>query len=420
MPEPEMFQCALGDYVRALEPTTEADPSGVLATLVSATGVMLGSGPALRIGDSRHPLTVWTLLCGRTAAGRKGTAEAVARRVLVEADPVFWKDNIVSGLSSAEGLIAALADDEEVASGSTVDKRRLVVEPEFGVVLARAKREGNALAQVMREAWDGRDLRVQTKIPLVASAPHIAVTGHISPEEFRGRVSQRDLAGGSYNRFLLVYVERSKRLPEGGGAADDLVREMGLDLRARLEKGSRRRMVRRADAAAAHWHALYDELVDLEDDPLLADWVARAIPYTMRVAGLYAVLDGTEQITSRHLDAASALVRYSMQSVRFVFKDGKAAAPRNDAAWVAQAIGRAGLEGVSRAQLTKLFASRGDASALERAVQQVLAMPGYTLVEIDTGGRPARRYIYAQPRPEANIVPSSFRPLRAVSDGGVA
>src|SRR4051794_17976336 len=89
-PESPMFQCALGEYTRALEPTTEADPAGILATLVSATSVMVGNGPRLQIGDSRHSLAVWTLLCGRTAAGRKGTAEAVARRVLTEAEPGFW------------------------------------------------------------------------------------------------------------------------------------------------------------------------------------------------------------------------------------------------------------------------------------------------------------------------------------------
>lgn len=415
-----MFQCTLGEYARRLEATTEADPVGVLATFVSATSAMVGNGPRAHIGDSRHPLTVWTLLCGPTAAGRKGTAEAVARRVLSQAEPAFWKGNLMSGLSSAEGLVAALADDEEddEIDAQDRDKRRLVVEPEFGVVLSRAKREGNALVQVLREAWDGRDLRVQTKIPLVASAPHLAVTGHISPEEFRSRISQRDLAGGSYNRFLLVYVARSKRLPEGGGAPDAVVRELAQDLGARLHHARQIGRVERADLAAARWSELYDELVDLEDDPLLADWVARAVPYTMRVAGLYAVVDGTDRVRTEHLDAAAALIRYSMDSVRFVFQGGDVAR-RSDAALVAQLIERAGPGGITRSELLKGFASRGDASALRSALAQVLELPGYAEREFKTGGRPAFRYSYTEPAPEPHLV-SSFHPNMAEARTGEA
>ena len=48
----------------------------------------------------------------------------------------------------------------------------------------------------------------------------------ISPAEFRARVSKADLAGGLYNRFLPLFVERRKflPLPEGLGerVLDDL------------------------------------------------------------------------------------------------------------------------------------------------------------------------------------------------------
>lgn len=396
-PAPGVFVCALGEYVRWLEPTTEADSVGVLGTLVSATSAMVGPGPHVAIGDSRHPLTIWSLLCGRTAAGRKGTAEAVARRVLTQAEPFFMRGNIMSGLSSAEGLIAALADDDadEGAPDPEADKRRLVLEPEFGVVLARARREGNALSQVLREAWDGRDLRVQTKIPLIATAPHLAVNGHISPEEFRARVSQRDVAGGSYNRFLLLYVERSKRLPEGGGAAADDVRQIGGDLQRRLGHARRIAGVQRAAAAGPYWHHLYNELVDLEDDPVLSDWVARCVPYVMRLAALYAVLDGTADVHEHHLRAASALVRYAMDSVRYVVLGGEMQ-PRSDAGYIARLIMQAGVEGITRSALTKAFGSRGDAIGLDAALSEVLVMPGFTIREVKTGGRPSRSYSYME------------------------
>ena len=57
-------------------------------------------------------------------------------------------DNVAYGLSSGEGLIARLAENE--------DRRLLVIEPEFSVVMAGARREGKALPPALRDGWDGR------------------------------------------------------------------------------------------------------------------------------------------------------------------------------------------------------------------------------------------------------------------------
>jgi len=52
--------------------------------------------------------------------------------VLDKANALFMADNVASGLSSGEGLIARLGENE--------DRRLLVIEPEFSVVMARARR----------------------------------------------------------------------------------------------------------------------------------------------------------------------------------------------------------------------------------------------------------------------------------------
>src|SRR6185312_6480431 len=100
------------------------------------------------------------------------------------------------------------------------DPRLLVVEPEFASVMARAKREGNTLAAVLRQAWDGRALSVLNRRVLRASASHVAIIGHVTPREFRLRLAETEMAGGTYNRFLPVYVERSSRIPLPQGIPD--------------------------------------------------------------------------------------------------------------------------------------------------------------------------------------------------------
>ena len=93
------------------------------------------------------------------------------------------------------------------------DKRLLVVEPEFSSVMARSRREGSTLAAVQRQAWEGRALSVLNRKQLAASASHVAMIGHVAPREFRLRLAETDMAGGTYNRYLPVYVERSRLLP---------------------------------------------------------------------------------------------------------------------------------------------------------------------------------------------------------------
>ena len=219
VPHPLAYDNPLGFIVDNMSPTTEADPVGILASLVAAVGTALGPDVRTPVGDASHPLLAWFLLSGATAAGRKGTAGDVAHRVLVEALPEFCAQNIKSGLSSAEGLIAAVADDtEDDQKEESSDKRLLVIESEFAVVLKRGKREGNGLHGVMRQAWDGSNLGVLTKSELVATRPHIGLIGHVTPEEFKSLVSRSDVSGGSFNRLLLLHVSRSQRLPHGGGA----------------------------------------------------------------------------------------------------------------------------------------------------------------------------------------------------------
>jgi hypothetical protein len=58
---------------------------------------------------------------------------------------------------------------------------------------------------------------------LKASASHVAVIGHITPQEFRLRLAEADLAGGTYNRYLPLFVERSKLLAIPAGTKPDVI-----------------------------------------------------------------------------------------------------------------------------------------------------------------------------------------------------
>lgn len=194
-PHKDVYQGLLGQAAQDLCQTSEADPVAVLATLIAGFGAMAGPNAHVRIGHDAHPALVWPLILGHTGIGRKGTSWGVAKSLLRPSDPLFAREGFTAGLSSGEGLIAAVADGQDEAKPG--GKARLVVETEYSVTMRRSAREGNSLGGVLRQAWDGDDLAVMTKSTVHATAPHIAILAHITPAEFRSCVRGSEMAGGT-------------------------------------------------------------------------------------------------------------------------------------------------------------------------------------------------------------------------------
>lgn len=395
----QMYAGVLGEIVRAADPTTEADPVGVLASLLAGVGVLVGRAPHLQIGNTRHPLLIWPLLFGRTGSGRKGEATETAERFLRATDRSGEYSSLtVSGLSSGEGLIERIRDpdpDKAQPQVETMPKRLLVVEPEFSSVMARAKREGSTLAAVLRQAWDGKPLSVMNRAALKASSSHVGIIGHITPKEFRLRLAEADMAGGTFNRFMPLWVERSKRvpIPEGIDAAqlDALAKRLrdGID----AANGIGRVQLGR-DAAALWQDKLYDELTACDDDDYAwTEFIRRAAPYCQRVAALHAILEGRQVLGVSDLQAAGALARYSIDSAKYVL-DRQRKDPKLDR--LRRAIDSAPT-GLTRSAVSDLFSRNVPKDELDTLLDTLLTDDAYESVVQSTGGRPAELYRRAAP-----------------------
>jgi hypothetical protein len=388
-----MFRGVLADITAAATPTTEADPAGVYASLQAGTGALIGPGPHVRIGNISHPLLVWPLLMGRTGSGRKGEATSIAEVFLRQARPATLPDITVGGLSSGEGLIERISDD------ATQDKRLLVIEPEFSSVMARAKREGSTLAQVQRQAWDGRPLSVLNRKQLRASGSHIAIVGHIAPREFRLRMAEADLAGGTYNRYLPVYVERSRLLPIPEAVSQQEVIRLGSALDVAMGRAAGVAGIQLGREATALWTGeLYPELTALDDDDdhAYSELTRRAAPYCLRIAGLQAALDGRARISKDDLTAAGAQVRYCAASAHYVL-DGLHRDPRMDR--LTRELAAAGEAGLTRTAISGLFSRKLSSTLLDELLAELTASGGYEVVQEQTGGRAVTVYRMAK---EAN------------------
>lgn len=302
---------ALGEVLRAVVPHTEADPAALLMTLLAACGVALGLRPRLEIGGTTHWARTHLLVVGRTAEGRKGESWGVVERAMYEALGEEWHGTVISGLSSGEGLVQAVDDGGEAPA----EKRRLVVETEFARTMRVSRREANTLSSVLRQAWDGTSFGVLTRQARRATLVHLAVLGHITPEELRGEAEALDVQNGLLNRFLVCYSQRRglKPSPRMDWPGVERAAE-GLGRAIRAARENENPLHDRDPEADRLWCAIYEALND-PSAPIPAT-EARAAPMIARLSLLYAALEGGGLVRSHHLRAAVEVWWFSVQSSR--------------------------------------------------------------------------------------------------------
>jgi hypothetical protein len=408
-PEPpaeEAFHGPAGQVVRLIEPASEADPVAILIQILIGFGNLVGRTAYFVAEADKHYPNEFAVIVGKTAKARKGTSWGRVRRVLHLVEEVWEKDRVQSGLSSGEGLIWAVRDPIEkqervkergqparyetvLADPGVEDKRLMVLEPEFANVLKQTERQGNTLSTVLRLAWDGLDLRTMTKnSPARAQGAHVSLIGHITADELRRYLSTTEMANGFGNRIMWYCARKSKTLPEGGrvddGALSDLARQMGAALGLARQAGE----VRREDEARALWAEIYGRLS--EDRPGMAGaLLARGEAHVMRLAMLYALLDGQKLIRPEHLMAAVALWEYVEQSVYHIFGDALGDPVADD---ILRLL-RANPDGVSRTDLMHYFGRHQSSERIGRALGLLVEHRLAAQQRVETGGRPQERWV---------------------------
>ncbi len=305
-----------GDFVRLVEPHTEADPAALLTNFVVAGGVLFGR-EAYAVADGRRHYPVEFLLAvGQTGAGRKGTASERTLAVMDRVEEGYRTLRVLSGLSSGEGLIKGISpkDGELPAPGV---RRYLALLPEFASLLSVMKREGNTMSAILREAWDGTRLRVLTrKEPLDVDNVNLSVIAHITPEELLNNLTATDRANGFANRFLILLVRRSKFLPEGGGEVN--LNAIVTRLHEAVQAAKGRGLIQRDAAARDLWADEYRRITQGRAG-LRGALCGRAEAHVLRLSLLYALFDSSSTIRPEHLQAALAVWDCCERSIDHIF-----------------------------------------------------------------------------------------------------
>jgi hypothetical protein len=405
-PDPAACYGLAGEFVRALEPHTEASSVALLIQFLLSFGNVIGRSAHFRVEADHHYTNENVVLVGESAKSRKGTSESRVRALFAECDPQWARTRVLGGLSSGEGLIWAVRDaiwkqepirqkkrivgyqavqvDEGIA-----DKRLHVFESEFAVVLKMLERDGNILSPMIRQAWDAGHLQSLTKnSPAVATGAHISMCGHITVDELRRYLSMTEQGNGFGNRFIWQAVRRSQFLPEGGDleACQRALAPIIEKVKQAVEFGKQAGELVRSAETREEWRAVYRDLSGGRPG-LLGAVTSRAEAHVVRLSSIYALLDESTVIQAKHLEAALALWEYAEASCKYIFGD-LTGDPNAD---VILKTLRSSPIGMTRTEIgNNIFAKNKPSAVIARALDSLLALGLIRREQRETEGRTAQ------------------------------
>jgi hypothetical protein len=369
----DAFYGVAGDFVRTVLPETEADPVALLGNFLIAAGLLFGRN-AWTVADGKQHFPVeYLLMTGKSGVGRKGTATGRVLPVMSQAK-MFFDDCVLSGLSTGEGLIKAI---EPKDGENTSERVFLAVIQEFASLLTVMKRDGNTMSAILRESFDGGRLRVLTrKDPLKVDNVNLGVIAHITKDELLNGLTDTDRVNGFANRFMPVFVERSKLLPEGGNDVSfvDIVER----LQDAVAKSTRRGRIQRDAEAKAVWKEHY-KILTRERSGLVGALESRAETHVLRLSLIYALLDGADAIRVEHLKAALAFWEYVERSIEYVFQ-GASGDSEGDKIIAAMAQGP-----LTKKEISRVFGDHRTAEWIEIKIESLVARGSIVKTTKQTG-----------------------------------
>ncbi|MFZ2643539.1 MAG: DUF3987 domain-containing protein [Verrucomicrobiia bacterium] len=393
-----------GEFAKRLEPHTESDLAAILFQTLTSFGNIIGRTAYFAVEADRHYANCNVVLVGDSSKSRKGTSWGQTFSLLSRVDETWQRP--ASGLSTGEGVIWAVRDpvekeepikEEKKIIGyqkvrvdpGVIDKRLMVMEPEFARVLQSARREGNTLSAVMRQCYDTGNLRITNKnSPAQSTDAHVSCIGHITKQELIRTLTETESANGFANRFLWVCVRRSKELPEGGKAHLVIWDDIETQFKAALAFAKTCGELRRDNEAADLWRSIYHEL-SAGKPGLFGAVIGRAEAYVVRLSLIYAVLDCADCIRRVHLEAALAAWRYCEDSARYIFGASLGDGVADE---ILAALREAGASGLTRTEISDVFKRHRTHAELDRAFALLMENDLAWRKREPNGGRTGERW----------------------------
>jgi hypothetical protein len=399
----------VGDFVNLATRDSEADPAAVCVTMLTrfaaeVYGHAENKGPHIYIGETLHAPRLFAVICGNSSKARKGTSlspvsKLFTREYCLASDmkdmnlPLPARES-GGPLSTGEGLACQVRDESEEERErrrkmnpneplrDSGDKRLMIQDEEFASGLACTTREGNTLSMGLRCFWDSGDYAPLTKNnPVRVKNAHICIITHITMQELAVALADVQAFNGFGNRFLWICARRSKLVALPSRMPVDEFAPLQNELWRLIGHAQQCGLVAMTNSAKAQWESVYPEL-SKEHSGLAGCIINRAEAQTMRLALIYALLDGQNTIGNRHRDAALALWSYAQASALYIFGD-RTTDPLEEKILCLLATGEK-----TGTELNKHFGGHVSKECLQTILQNLEAQRRITLTRIESGGRP--------------------------------
>lgn len=199
------------------------------------------------------------------------------------------------------------------------EKRLLIFEDELSAVLRVMTRHSNTLSTTLRHAWDGRTLQVMRRdSPVRVSDAHIAINAQTTQHDLDRYMGTTDVFNGFANRFVWACVQRSKFLPEGGGLTEKQIRLLAHRIKRSVDFARQQDELKLSKHALDLWKQTYPTLTR-DVTGLVGAATSRAEAQVRRMALIYALMDKSKVVRTKHLRAALAVWKYCEESARVIF-----------------------------------------------------------------------------------------------------
>jgi hypothetical protein len=319
----EAFYGLAGKIVRLLEPYLEVDRAAILANVLACIGVLFERKAYAKVAADFHYPIDYFLIVGDTAKARKGTTTNSVLELAERVRPQF-KSRVLYSLSTGEGLINAVSESNEEKKEVAKAKYPVafVSMGELAGLLAVMERKENTLSSVLRDAWDGKPLQVNTRhLRLCVENVSLGIIANVTRSDLV-KVNAIDIGNGFINRFMFIWSERGKLLPEGANIESLFSSEAWFlvlkELNEAVLAAEGLGEVPRAPETAELWKPMYYDF-NRGGDSIVDKLIARNDAHTVRLSVVYALLDRSPVIRPRHLEAARAVWDYSEASIRYIF-----------------------------------------------------------------------------------------------------
>jgi hypothetical protein len=396
-----------GDIVDHAYTHSEADSGGLMGHLLTGMSGIVGPNVRVKVGTGSHPVFVWTGLIGDSNDGRKGEVSSAIDPFLEFADKNFMDNNRMGKLSSGEGMIARIRDEVfktdkegvETLKCGTKDKRLFVEAGELVNIMINSAM-GN-LGGDLCDTWDGKNLYNPTREdPMVVTKPGVVISGHIPPLRFIKQAGMAWITSGTGNRFLYFFVNGSKLVPiakttpEWYAERERLGNLLGERL-AKVRKLGECTIDLDEEASAYYETHLYKKLrtVPKGMPTLASELLTRRAPHCLRVAAVYAIINGHKDITLEDLKAAEDVVDFSTATIAYLVSKYRAFTSSGELMGlkVLDALNEAGKVGLTRTHIgTNLLHTRVKPKDLDDLLEEL----GAVRVKRMGAGTKAVEYVY--------------------------